>query len=115
MMETYNDVSKTMGSRNRRIQGRVKEIESSCERVFGGCPTSIRDKYTLPVIRERALARHRRMNGAYVSLVTSTVAIQTAPPSMAIKPRIQRQPWVSPRKPPAMGPKDNQIDQNQQV
>jgi len=104
MIEMYSDVSKTMGSRYRRNQGRVKETESSCKTVLDDCPASTRDIYMLPVFWERALARHRRMKGAYVSRLVSIVAIQITPPSMAIKPRFQRQPWVSLRKPPATGP-----------
>lgn len=33
------------------------------------------------------------------------VAIQTTPARMAIRPRVQRRPWVSVRNPPTMGPR----------
>lgn len=105
MMATYSDVSKTMGSRNNKIQGRVREINSSCEKVLGGFPALILDTYTRPVTRERASARRWRINGAYVSGVISIVIIETTPAIIAINPRGQRQPCFSARKPPARGPK----------
>ncbi len=54
------------------------------------------------------------MKGAYVSGMANVVAMQVTPPIMAVRPSSQRQPWVSLRKPPAMGPR-KEIDKNQQV
>jgi hypothetical protein len=53
---------------------------------------------------ESFAARRRRITGEYVSGIVSAPMIHRAPVKIAMRPSTQRQPSVSPRKPPMIGP-----------
>ena len=95
-----------MGSRKRRTHGRDSAVLNApaTEGVMALLTSSF-ERYTCPVTLERAAARLRSRTGGYVSGMVRAPMIHSAPVKMAIKPSTHRQPLVSPRKPPTIGPR----------
>ena len=97
-----------MGSRKRRTQGRDSAVlkAATTEGVVALLSSSF-ERYTCPValLSREAAARFRRRTGGYVSGMVTAPRIHRAPVKIAIKPSTHRQPSVSPRNPPAIGPK----------
>lgn len=91
-----------MGSRKRRIQGRVSAVLKTWPADSWPFSTSELLLYTFPVFLDRASARLRRRTGAYVSGINAARTSQSMPVNIAMTPSIQRQPIVSPTKPPTV-------------
>jgi hypothetical protein len=109
MIAWYRDNSRTIGSQNKRIQGRLSPVANASPREVLPWSMSIWERYTLPFSFESLSARRRRSTGLYVSGTRQPAMTSIAPAQIAIKPLTHRQPSVIPKNPPIMGPSTGPI------